>query len=160
MISNDRAIEATKEANELALRSLSDGPGSSLPELGVECVDRRDPFLRRVFEAAEKIRLHMQEGTIAQWQCELRIGDSHVSIGQSLEGPEPRRLLAQLFVADSAAVFARAVEAGAKAVVSVDDPLLGASIGRLIDPFGNVWIIRALGEEPSALEARASAREQ
>jgi uncharacterized glyoxalase superfamily protein PhnB len=122
-------------------------------EIDAGCPDLRGDFLRRVFEAAERIRLHVELGTAAQFQCELWIGDSVVRIAQSAEGPPPCPLLGHLIVRDSDAMFARAVEVGASAVVPIDDTRSGRRGRRLIDPFGNGWIIL------TSVEAR-SGREQ
>jgi PhnB protein len=131
----------------MLLRSTADESFSALPESDPEYLDRRGDFLKRVFEAAEKIRLQMQDGTIGPWQCELRIGDSRVSIGQSQDGAGPRRLLAHMLVPDTEVVFACALQAGATEVMSSDGSLTGTRGGSLIDPFGNAWSIATLGEE-------------
>ena len=125
----------------------SDGVFRAMLDMDVERADLRGDFLRRVFGAAERIRLHMELGTAVHCQCELRIGDSVVHIFQSSEGPPPCPLLGQLIVRDSEAMFARAMEAGACAVVEINDTLLGTRAGRLIDPFGNAWTILAQADQ-------------
>ncbi len=143
----------------MPLRWLSDGFAClAWPEIGAEHPDRRAAFLTRVFEAAERIRLHAQEGRTAQWQCELRVADSRVIIRRSREGPERSRLLAQLLVPDSEAVFACALRAGASSVVPSEYARHGTCAGTLIDPFGNAWSIAKLVEESSAGEGRSSVR--
>lgn len=122
------------------------------PEVGAEYTDRRAAFLRRVFEAAERIRLHTQDVRIEQWQCDLRVADSRVTIRRSLEGPERFRLLAELLVPDSEAVFACALRAGARSVVPSVLALRGACAGSLVDPFGNAWNVGRLVADSGADE--------
>jgi PhnB protein len=143
----------------MPLRSLSEGLDTARVEI---CVDRtgiRADFLMRVFEAAERIRLHMRDDKSAEWHCELRIGDSRVRIGQTVAAAEPLRLLAQLFVPDSEAVFACAARAGARVVMPLDCARFGTRRGSLIDSFGNAWLIAAL-DEASLSEARSATFEQ
>jgi PhnB protein len=51
------------------------------------------------------LRLSMPDGKVVH--CELKIGDSRVNLGESMEGWPEHSLLAQIFVADSDAVSRR-----------------------------------------------------
>lgn len=112
-----------------------------------------DMFLKRVFDAAQRIRLHAELETTVHWQCEMYIGDSLVRIVRTSEGPPTGPLLGHLIVGDSDAMLARAVEAGASAVLPGNDLFPDK---HLIDPFGNVWVVMAWtdGMAPRTRKAR------
>jgi PhnB protein len=106
-----------------------------------ERADKLIAFLRRAFRAAEKIRVTQRDGVTTH--CELQIGGSRIHIGHAAEGDPSHALDAQLFVPDSDAVFARALEVGATEVTPMTEMYLGTREGRVMDPFGNTWTIRA-----------------
>jgi PhnB protein len=101
--------------------------------------------------------LTTSDGKIAH--CELKIGDSILNLGASMEGWPAHGLVAQIFVEDSDALFQRAVQAGAKIIMSMTDMFFGSREGRVEDPFGNVWIIATLKEEvpPEEMQRRMKA---
>ena len=82
------------------------------PNIIVKSVDEAVSFYKRAFGAEEVLRLSMPNGKVVH--CELKFGDSRVNLGESMEGWPEHTLLAQIFVADSDAVFAQAVKAGAE----------------------------------------------
>jgi PhnB protein len=107
-------------------------------------------FYERVFGAKEKLRLTLPDGKIAH--AELEIGDSRFNLAEAMEGWMLHPLLAQIHVADSDAVFARAIGAGAKEIMPMTDMFFGAREGRVLDPFGNTWTISTLKERVSPAE--------
>jgi PhnB protein len=107
-------------------------------------------FYERVFGAEEKARLTMPDGKIAH--CELQIGDARLNLADAMEGWPLHALLVQIHVPNSDAVFARAIEAGAKEVMPVTDMFFGAREGRVLDPFGNTWTISTLKEKLTTAE--------
>jgi len=92
----------------------------------------------------------MPDGKVVH--CELKFGDSRVSLGESMEGWPEHSLLAQIFVADSDAVFAQAVKAGAEVLSPMTDMFLGSREGRVLDPFGSTWTISTHKENVSVEE--------
>jgi uncharacterized glyoxalase superfamily protein PhnB len=93
----------------------------------VKSVDAAVSFYKRAFGAEEILRLSMPDGTVVH--CELKFGDSRVNLGESMEGWPEHSLLAQIFVADSDAVFAQAVKAGATALSPMTEILLAHGKG-------------------------------
>lgn len=61
------------------------------------------------------------------------------SLGAALRGGTMVRMV--LVVDDPDSVFARALEAGGKAISPVEDKEYGWRVGRLVDPFGHHWEI-------------------
>jgi PhnB protein len=64
-----------------------------------------------------------------------------------------------MYVTDVDAAFARAVEAGAKAVMPPADMFWGDRYGRLVDPFGHHWSIAEHLEDltPEQMKERMTA---
>ena len=120
------------------------------PNIIVEDAEAAIAFLKRALGATESYRLLMSSGKIAH--CELKLGDSTVNLGESMEGFPPCALMAQVFVEDSDAIFEQAVAAGATVVMPMTDMFFGSREGRVSDPFGNVWTIATLKEHVSPQE--------
>lgn len=85
----------------------------------VKSADATVSFYKRAFGAEEILRLSTPDGKVVH--CELKFGDSRVNLGESMDGWPEHTLLAQMFVADSDAVFAQAVKKGAKALSPMSD---------------------------------------
>jgi PhnB protein len=127
------------------------------PNIIVDDAEEAVAFLKRALGATENYRLTTSAGTIAH--CELRIGDSTLNLGTSMEGWPAHGLVAQIYVEDSDALFQRAVQAGAKVIMPMTNMFFGSREGRIADPFGNVWTIATLEEEvaPEEMQRRMQA---
>jgi PhnB protein len=120
------------------------------PNIIVKSVDAAVSFYKQAFGAEEILRLSMPDGKVTH--CELKFGDSRVNLGESMEGWPEHSLLAQIFVADSDAVFAQAVQAGAEVLSPMTDMFFGSREGRVLDPFGSTWTISTHTENVTAEE--------
>jgi PhnB protein len=134
----------------MSVNPIPAGFHSITPNIIVKSVDAAVSFYKQAFGAEEILRLSMPDGKVAH--CELKIGDSRVNLVESMEGWPEHSLLAQIFVADSDAVFAQAVQAGAKVLSPVTDMFFGSREGRILDPFGSTWTISTHQEDISAEE--------
>jgi uncharacterized glyoxalase superfamily protein PhnB len=104
-------------------------------------------FYKKAFGAVEEARLPGPGGKIMH--AMLRIGDSAVMLVD--ENPEwgmlgPKSLKGSpvtihLYVEDADAFAARAVKAGAKITMPLDDMFWGDRYGTLVDPFGHQWSV-------------------
>lgn len=124
-------------------------------------------FYKRAFGAEELYRMPFPgpDGQMKVGHAELRIGDSklyladespeHGCLGPSGSSP----VTIHLCVTDADATFARAVEAGAKAVMPPADMFWGDRYGKLTDPFGHDWSISEHLEDvtPEQMEERMAA---
>src|ERR1700722_2297043 len=90
---------------------VPDGFHTITPNIVVRSVDETVAFFKNAFDAVELMRLTLPDGKVVH--CELKFGDSRLNLGEAMEGWPEHTLLAQIHVADSDAVFARAVAAGA-----------------------------------------------
>jgi len=102
-------------------------------------------FYKTAFGARELFRIEAESGEVV---VQLQAGDArfwvadespeHLNFSPESLGGSTTRLV--LVVDDPAAVFARAIAAGATQVWPVRDEH-GWRIGRLVDPFGHHWEI-------------------
>ena len=133
----------------------------------------RDPgkaidFYKRAFGAEERMRFPGPDGKSIM-HAEIKIGDSPFMITD--ENPAfPEWLSPQsrggtpvhiyLYVDEVDAVFARAIAAGAKQLLPVQDQFYGDRSGALTDPFGHVWYIATHTEDVSPEEIKRRAASQ
>ncbi|SRR6266849_6435621 len=134
----------------MSIQAIPKGFHTVTPNIIADDAEKAVEFLKRALGATESYRLMMSNGKIAH--CELRIGDSVLNLGDSMEGWPARGLVAQIYVEDSDALFKRAVKAGATAMMPMTDMFFGSREGRVSDPYGNVWTIATLREEVSPEE--------
>jgi PhnB protein len=114
-------------------------------------------FYKNAFGAKETGRLTMPDGSIGH--AELEIGDSKIMIAEENEqwgnrspqtiGGSPVSLC--LYVEDVDAVFAKALQSGAKVTgeMVVKDQFYGDRTGSFTDPFGHKWSIMTHIEDVS-----------
>ncbi len=124
-------------------------------------------FMQEAFDAKEKpaSRLTNEDGTIAH--VEVEIGDSVVlAFDAKPDWPETPSFL-RLYVKDGDATFERALAAGATRVTEMTNLPFGDRVGRVRDPWGNVWWIhqhledvtdKQLAERAGEPEAMAAMR--
>lgn len=104
-------------------------------------------FYKKAFGAEECTRLPGPDGRL--WHAQIRIGDSPVmlvdefpemgSVGPlSLKGSP---VTMHLYVDDADAFVERAVAAGAKITMALENMFWGDRYGRLEDPFGHQWSV-------------------
>ena len=114
-------------------------------------------FYKKAFGATEIGRITMPDGTIGH--AELEIGDSKIMLAEENAqwgnlspqtiGGSPVSLC--LYVGDVDAVFARALQEGAKVTIGMEvkDQFHGDRMGSLTDPFGHKWSIMTHIEDVS-----------
>ena len=135
------------------------------PSLVCRNAGRAIEFYKQAFGAQEIHRMPAPGGKIAH--AELRIGDSMIFLndefGESASVPREAtaspRMSLFVYVEDVDATFNRAVQAGARVDMAVDDMFWGDRYGKLTDPFGHQWGIATHKEDvaPAELERRAQA---
>ncbi len=106
-------------------------------------------FLKAAFGATELARIPGKDGRIDH--AEVRIGDSVVMMFDAPRDGSWRDTPAflRLYLTDADASFAQAVEAGATPVTKVTHLAFGDRVGRVRDPFGNVWWLQTHVEDVS-----------
>jgi PhnB protein len=104
-------------------------------------------FYQRAFGATELFRLVEPSGRVGH--AELQLGPMVLMLSDAfpeygIESPQPGVLppvRIHLHVDDADATVARAVAAGATALGEVSDAFYGERGGRVVDPYGHVWLI-------------------
>ncbi|QBD80820.1 VOC family protein [Ktedonosporobacter rubrisoli] len=97
-------------------------------------------FISKAFGAQELGRVYNEDGSIGH--AEARIGDSIVMAFDAHEGWPDTPCFLRLFVPDGDAVYQQALAAGATAVSEMTSLAFGDRVGRLRDPFDNLWWIQ------------------
>jgi PhnB protein len=119
-------------------------------------------FYKKAFHAEELSRLPGPRGKLMH--ASVRIGDSTVMLTDEFPewgsfGPKSLKgspVTIHLYVEDVDATVKRAVAAGAKITMAVDDMFWGDRYGRLEDPFGHYWSIATHVRDLSPEEIRAA----
>ena len=135
-----------------------------VPHIYVRGAAEAIQFYSRAFGATELFRIAHPDGRILH--SELSIFGSTVMIGDpdaTLYG-EPRALgrctaSLHIFSPDNAALFRRALAAGAEHVQAPTDMFYGASSASVRDPYGHVWVLLTWKEDlpPAEIERRGNA---
>jgi uncharacterized glyoxalase superfamily protein PhnB len=104
-------------------------------------------FYKKAFNATEVVRLAGPQGKLMH--ASVRIGDSAVMLVDEnpdwgMLGPKSLKgtpVTIHLYVEDVDAFVARAVGAGAKITMPIEDMFWGDRYGKLEDPFGHHWSV-------------------
>ena len=142
------------------VKPIPDGMHSVTPHLicagAVEAIE----FYKKAFGAVEEARLPGPNGRLMH--AMIRIGGSAVMLVDEMPewgamGPKALKgssVTIHLYVEDADAVFARAVKAGAKVIMPIDDAFWGDRYGKLEDPFGHHWSVATHMRDVSPEEMR------
>jgi PhnB protein len=149
----------------MAVKAIPDGYHSITPYLIVKGADRAIDFYKKVFGAAQRMRMDGPNGTVGHAEIEIdgsaiMLADEFPDMGYRSPlsiGATPVSL--HLYVKDVDDCFNRAVAAGAKSMRPVEDQFYGDRSGTVEDPFGHVWTISTHKEDltPEELQKRLEA---
>ena len=128
-------------------RPVPEGYRTITPNLVCRNAARAIDFYKTAFGATELHRAPGPNGEIMH--AELQLGDSKFFVNDPLGKTQiaaPREGLANqtfihLYVPDADAIFNRAVKAGARADMPVQDMFWGDRYGIVTDPYGQQWAI-------------------
>jgi PhnB protein len=146
-------------------KPIPDGYHTATPYLVITNAGKAIEFYKEAFGATERMRLPTPEGKVMH--AEIKIGDSPIMLCD--ECPEWNALSPQtiggtavsimLYVEDVDAVVNRAVAAGAKLLMPVQDQFWGDRCGTIADPFGHKWTVATHTEDvsPEEISTRAKA---
>lgn len=147
----------------MVAKPIPEGYHAVTPYLIIKGAAQAIDFYRHVFEATEIMRMADAHGTVGH--AELKIGDSVIMLAdeQAAMGYRSPRSLGGcsvsmlLYVPDVDAMFARALEAGARSLRPVVNQFYGDRSGTLEDPFGHTWTVATHIEDvaPEELQRRA-----
>ncbi len=104
-------------------------------------------FLIEGLGAEEVGRSERPDGKIAN--CQVRIGTAMLMVSEAQGGYPPSQAALYIYVENAEAGMARAIAAGARLEMQVDDMPYGDRQGGIVDPSGNIWwISQRVAEEP------------
>ncbi len=147
-----------------AVRPIPEGYHSLTPTLVCKGAARAIEFYKEVFHAKEINRMNGPGNTIGH--AELQIGDSRLMLSDEFPGmahapgPNPITSNALFVYTDNVdALFERAVKAGSKVDMPLQNQFWGDRYGKIRDPFGHQWGLAQHIEDvaPAELERRAKA---
>jgi len=146
-------------------KPIPEGYPRLTPYLIVDGASAAIDFYCSVLGASERMRMPMPNGRIGH--AELELGDSLLMLADenpdmNIRGPASiggTPVSMHVYVEDADAAFARALEAGAKALRPVEDRFYGDRSGQFEDPFGHRWDVSTHVEDvpPEEMSKRAEA---
>jgi len=156
----------TTPRRESAVSPIPEGFHSITPTLTVKGAAAAIEFYQQAFGAQEIDRAPSPDGQQIM-HATIQIGDSRLMlndefpdmgcVGPLTLGGSPQSIF--LYVEDVDAVFKQAVDAGATAVMDVNDAFWGDRWGSLKDPFGHSWSIATRKRNLSMEETMANFKE-
>src|SRR6476659_9674354 len=141
----------------MAVQPIPDGYHTVTPYLVVPDVAAELAFLERAFGAEVTFKMEGPDGSVSH--AEARIGSSMVMLGRASEKWTPMPCMLYLYVEDTDAAYARAVEAGGESIMEPADQFYGDRNGGVKDAYGNQWWIGTHVEDltPEEMARRAAA---
>lgn len=141
----------------MSKKTIPDGFHTITPYLTLKDASIAINFYKEAFGAKEMEINHSSDGRIMN--AVLKIGNSLIMLSD--EFPEftsgvlpPHTLngstvMLHIYVEDVDAAFNKAVKAGAKVIMPVDDMFWGDRYGQIEDPFGHLWSLAThIGDRP------------
>lgn len=132
------------------VKPIPEGYHSVTPYLIVEKAAELIDFVQKAFGAQVLMKMMQPDGSVGH--TEVRIGDSVVMIAGARDQWKAMPTMIYLYVPDSDAVYAKALEAGATSVQPMQDQFYGDRSGGVKDMSGNFWYIATHKEDMSDAE--------
>lgn len=133
------------------VQPIPEGYHTVVPYLLVDDVGGQLAFVEQAFGA----RVTMQ----SEEHADVQIGDSHVMMGQARGEWQALPAMLYLYVSDTDATYAQALEAGGVSLQEPKDMYYGDRNAGVRDPSGNMWWIATHVEDvsPEEIQTRAAA---
>jgi uncharacterized glyoxalase superfamily protein PhnB len=154
----------SQQTNKAAERAAAHGVHAVTPHLVCAGAAEAIEFYQKAFGATEMIRIPGPDGKLIH-ACVSINGSSVMLVDEFPEmgGTSPKRLKGtpvtiHLIVDDVDRFVDRAVTAGAKIVMPVEDQFWGDRYGVIEDPFGHHWSVATPKRDMTMEEIRSAAR--
>lgn len=144
-----------------AAKPVPEGYHTITPALTLDNAAQTIEWYKKALGAEEMSRSTGPDGKIMH--AEIKIGDSRVMMNDAMMGMKGPQSLGGspatlwLYVKDCDALFNRAVGAGAKVQVPIDNQFWGDRGGAVVDPEGYTWWIASRKEELTDQEVQQRA---
>ena len=123
-----------------AVKPVREGFHTITQYLIVSDASRLIEFLKNVFGGVERFRAQ-RPGSSAIMHAEVQIGDSVIEMADANEKVPPRPGALHIYVDDVDAVYAKALEKGARSISAPTDQEYGERGASIVDEFGNHWYV-------------------
>ena len=146
-----------------AAKPIPEGYYSVTPTLTLDNAAQTIEWYKKALGAEEVSRSAGPDGKIMH--AEIKIGNSRIMVNDAVMGTKGPKAIGGspaglwLFVENSDALFKRAVAAGAKVQVPIDDQFWGDRGGAIVDPEGFNWWIATRKEDLTQTEVKQRAEE-
>jgi len=142
------------------MNKIPEGMHSITPHLVCAGASKALDFYQKAFGATEVGRLPGPDGRLMH--AAMKIGDSTVMLADEMPewgslGPKALKgspVTIHIYVEDVDALVARAVKAGAKVTMPVEEQFWGDRYGKLEDPFGHHWSVATHVRDVTAEEMK------
>ncbi len=145
-------------------KGVAEGDHTITAHLSINGAERAIEFYQRAF-GAEVLFVHkMPDGKVMH--ATLKVGDSKLMLADEWPGSTPSAttlkgspVILSIYVEDVDALWNKAVAAGAKVTMPLDNQFWGDRYGHVLDPFGFTWALGSHVEDVprEEMERRASA---
>jgi PhnB protein len=133
-------LERRAEMATSAVKPVREGFHTITQYLIVSDANRLIEFLTSVFGGVERFRAQ-RPGSSVVMHAEVRIGDSVIEMADANEKVPPRPAALHIYVDDVDAVYAKALEKGARSISAPTDQEYGERGASVVDEFGNHWYV-------------------
>lgn len=123
-----------------AVKPVREGFHTITQYLIVSDANRLIEFLKDVFGGVERFRAQ-RPGSSAIMHAEVQIGDSVIEMADANEKVPPRLAALHTYVDDVDAVYAKALEKGARSIQPPTDQEYGERGASIVDEYGNHWYV-------------------
>jgi PhnB protein len=129
------------------LRVVPEGSHTVTPWIIAKGASELFSFIEKIFEGKEKAGSRMVNAKGFIDHVEVQVGDSVIMLFDGREGWPETRGFFRLYVEDADTMVKRARDAGATIITEVTPLFFGDKVGRVLDPWGNIWWIQQRIEE-------------
>ena len=127
------------------VKPIPEGYSTLTPSLILKDTAKAIDFYKSAFGAQERLRMPGPDKKVMH--AEIAIGSSIVMLADEMYGNRSAETLGAspisfyVYVEDVDAAFRKAIAAGAKETMAVEDMFWGDRVGQVQDPFGYKWMI-------------------
>jgi len=146
----------------MAVKAIPDGYHQVIPNLVCSSASAAIDFYKHVFGAKERVRMPGPGGKVSH--AELEINNTIIFINDPMgqyAPPESKVHPIQLclYVENADGIFDRAVKAGARSSMPLENMFWGDRYGKFVDPYGHEWGLLTHVEDVSMEEMQRRQKE-
>jgi PhnB protein len=138
------------------VKAVPEGYHTITPFLTLKGADKAIEFYKQAFGCEERFRMPGPGGAVMH--AEMQLGDSILMLSEAMQDP-PTVGGIFIYTQDVDALYNRAIKAGCKSKMPVENQFWGDRFGKVVDPFGITWSMATHVEDvaPEEMEKRMKA---